>query len=241
RFFNRNWQLMGVRGMALHDHINAWGVLRVGGLVLNPTAVVQDTSRPQTGLTLISGRLVAKPIEGVAPATAVICGDRDQTQAAKALMVSRGLVICTEEGNLVLLQIGTGTRLLTQDYVAVTIPDMSLGDHINARGVLKNLVMSPTASVVDTNLRMRKTNSQDFIRNGGITLTLYVLQSDAGGPVQGLIHAQQRGRAHVVLCNGKTGTWSDLRPGLTIDISGSIFNTRFMTYVDTDLVKIASC
>ena len=241
QFFNRNWRLMGIRGMALRDHINAWGVLRAGGIVLNPTVAVQDSSRPQTRLTLISGRLVAKPIEGVAPASPVVCGDRDQSQAARALMVNRGLVICTAEGNLVLVQIASGTRLLTRDGVPVTTPDMTLGDHINARGVLKNLVMFPTASVVDTNLLVRTTNSQDFIRSGGVTLTLFVLQSGAGGPVQGVVHAQQRGRARVVLCGGKVGSWSNLRSGLTVDISNSIFNTRLMTYVDTDLVTVVSC
>jgi hypothetical protein len=56
-----------------------------------------------------------------------------------------------------------------------------------------------------------------------------------------MTHAEQRDAAHVTLCDGVHGTWSQLRQGMTIDIRGSIFNLRTMTYVDTEIVRVVSC
>ncbi|MBV9282451.1 MAG: hypothetical protein JOZ41_20425, partial [Chloroflexi bacterium] len=58
----------------------------------------------------VSGRLVAKPITGEEPTGTVICGDRDRGPDVRASVI-RGLVICTEEGQLVLLQISGKTGL----------------------------------------------------------------------------------------------------------------------------------
>jgi hypothetical protein len=100
--------------------------------------------------------------------------------------------------------------------------------------------MDPSISVADTNLRLNGTGSQDFIVGSGPVLTLYVLSSDVG-PVQGRVLAVPGEPTHVTLCNGASGTWADLKSGLTINVSRSIFNTRTMAYVDTNAVRIMSC
>src|SRR5947209_17708378 len=55
---------------------------------------------------VVSGRLVAKATGRAAPAGAVTCGTH---AAAPAVMVNRGLVICTDEGGLGLLQLSPAT------------------------------------------------------------------------------------------------------------------------------------
>jgi len=241
--YNRNWRKLTIEGMSIGDHLNAWGVLRNGGFVLDPTFAVQDTSKPGTQLQMVSGRLVAKPISGEGPQGRVICGDQDRTPDVAALMANRGLVICTEEGRLILLQLSSKTRLSARDRTAVIITDLTIGDHLNAWGKLidNGLVLNPTTLVTDTDVQAKSTASQDFIAGTGKILTLYVLQSDSGGPVQGMTHAEQRDAVHVTLCGGVHGTWGQLRQGMTIDISGSIFNLRTMTYVDTEIVRVVSC
>jgi hypothetical protein len=240
--YNRNWQRLTIAGMSIGDHLNAWGVLRNGGFVLNPTFAVQDTSKPGTQLQMVSGRLVAKPIGGAGPQGRVICGDQDRTPEVAA-MVNRGLVICTEEGKLILLQLSSRTRLSARDRTGVIVTDLTIGDHLNAWGRLieNGLVLNPTTLVIDTDVQAKSTASQDFIAGAGRILTLYVLQSDSGGPVQGMTHAEQRDPAHVTLCGGVHGTWGQLQQGMTIDVSGSIFNLRIMTYVDTESVRVVSC
>src|SRR4029077_17003570 len=110
----------------------------------------------------VTGRLIAKPDQG--PTGQVICGDRDRTMAAQT-GVSRGLVICTAEGKLILLQISGTTKLLTHDRARLTIEDLSLGDTVIGTGTLRDagLVMDPSVSIADANLLLGKTNSQDFI------------------------------------------------------------------------------
>ena len=241
--YNRNWQKLTVNRLSIGDRLNAWGVLHDAGRVLDPTFAVQDTSKPAEHLQMVSGRLVAKPITGEGPTGRVICGDRDRTPDVQAVMANRGLVICTEEGKLILLQLSAKTRIDARDRTLATVADLTIGDFLDAWGTLRDNgnVLDPTAIVRDTNIQSKATASQDFIVGGKQILTLYVLASDAGGPVQGMIHAEQRGATQVTLCSGQHGRWSDLRQGLTIDVSGSIFNVRTMTYVDTDFVKVVSC
>jgi len=237
--FNRDWQRIGYAALALGDRLNAWGALRDGGTRLYPTNAIQDLSRGGVHLQTVTGRLVAKPDQG--PAGQVVCGDRDRTKEAQSAL-ARGLVICTEEGKLILLQISVGTRLFTHDRARVTIEDLRLGDTLTGTGTLQDagLVMNPTVSVADANLQLRGTNSQDFIAGGGAVLTLYVLSSDAG-PVQGRVLASPGEPTHVRLCGGGQGSWADLKAGLTVNISRSIFNTRAMEYVDTSYVSIVTC
>jgi hypothetical protein len=237
--FNRVWQRIGYGALTLGDRLNAWGTLRDGGSVLNPTFAVQDVTRPVVRFQTVTGRLVAKPDQG--PSGQVICGDRDLTAQAQT-SVSRGLVICTEEGKLILLQTTGTTKLLTHDRVRVTIEDLRLGDTVTGTGKLQDagMVLNPTTSIVDANLRLTGTNSEDFIAGGGTTLTLYVLSSDVG-PVQGRVFASPGEPAHVRLCSGVLGTWANLKMGLTVNVSHSIFNTRTMEYVDTNFITIVSC
>jgi hypothetical protein len=237
--FNRNWRRIGYTALIVGDRLNAWGTLREGGSLLSPTAAIQDLSRGGVQLQAVTGRLVAKPGQG--PTGQVICGDRDRTADAQTA-VARGLVICSEEGKLVLLQISGSTKLFTRDRARVTIEDLRLGDTVTGRGTLQDagMVMSPTLSVVDADLLLGGTNSQDFIAAGGAILTLFVLSSEEG-PVQGRVFASPGEPAHITLCSGAQGTWADLRAGLTVNIAHSIFNTRTMEYVDTNNVHIVSC
>jgi hypothetical protein len=238
RYFNRNWQRIGYARLALGDRLNAWGILR-GGARLNPTTAIQDLSRGGVQYQSVTGRLVAKPVEG--PSGQVICGDRDRTPETQSTL-NRGLVICTEEGKLILLQVSSTTRLRTRDGGKTDIDDLVLGDTVTGTGTLQDAgtVMNPTVRVVDANLQRAGTNSQDFIAQGGAVLTLFVLKSDEG-PVQGRVFARPGEPTHVTLCGGRHGTWSDLKQGLTINISASIFNTRTMAYVDTNTVAVVSC
>ena len=238
--FNAIWQHIGYRALALGDRLNAWGTLRADGKVLHPTVAVQDLSRSGSRLQTVSGRLVAKP--NVGPSGQVICGDRDRSADAQALSINRGLVICTVEGKLVLIQLSANTKVLTSDRAPATIEDLTLGDHLKAHETLgtDGQVLNPTAAVVDTNIQRKHTASQDFVANAGSILTLYVLKSDPC-PVKGLVHAAPGEPPHVTLCNGSSGTWTDLRQGFSIDVSNSVFNTRTMTYVDTNAVRVISC
>jgi hypothetical protein len=244
RFVNRNWNRLGLAQLSDGDHLNAWGGLREGGAVLSPTVVVQDTSKPRPArLTRVIGTLVAKPQPGVAPSEPVACREQPAAGAAAAVMQGRGLVICTAAGHLVLLQLSASTRILTIDGGAATIASLRDGDRIVAAGALTagGAVLNPTTSVRDTDIQRARTASQDFIAGGGSILTLFVLQSDAGGPVEGQVHADGAADAHVTLCGGRAGSWTDLHQGLTIDITNSIFNRRTMTYVDADTIHVVSC
>jgi len=243
RITSRNWVRLGIHALVRGDHINAWGRLQAGGAVLNPTFVVQDTSRPAVSSRFVQGTLVAKPVPDGGSNPTTICRDRDVTAQARTLAVNRGLVICTNEGGLVLLQLSAGTRITGNDRIAVTVAQLTDGDHILAWGKLQDggSLLSPTYLVRDTDIRTRSTNSQDFITRHDDSLTLDVLQSDAGSSVQGIIHARRGGHTQVYLCNGRLGTWNDLRAGMTIDISGSTFNHRIMSYVDTDVIHVVSC
>jgi hypothetical protein len=237
--FNRDWQRIGYGALALGDRLIAWGTLRDGGSRLYPTAAIQDLSRGGAQFQTVTGKLVAKPDQG--PTGQVICADRDRTRQAQTAL-SRGLVVCTEEGKLILLQISGTTKLLTHDRARITTEDLRLGDTLTGTGRLQDagLVMNPTISVVDANLLLRGTNSQDFIAGSGTILTLYVLSSDEG-PVQGRVLASPGEPTHIRLCSGGQGTWADLKVGLTVNVSHSIFNRRIMEYVDTNYISIVSC
>jgi len=241
RYFNRAWNGMTVAQMTDGDRINAWGVFN--GVVLNPTSVVQDTTKPESQRQTVSGTLVAKPLGGVGTGGPFICGDQDRTAEARALMVNRGLVICTEEGRLVLLQLSAATRIFGRDGLAVTVADLTVRDHIVATGILIDggRALYPTFTVEDTDIQTRDTNSQDYITEHDPNLVLDVLSSDTGGPVMGIVRADRGPDTRVNLCNGRAGIWSSLHVGMTIDISSSIFNRRIMTYVDSETVRVVSC
>lgn len=200
-----------------------------------PTSI--DAARPT-----VSGTLIAKPLsrEGNIPSA---CRDRDAATVRSAAMQNRGIVICTEEGHLVLLQLSRLTGFYARYWGRYGLGRLTVGDHINAWGVLTTggLVLNPTYVVQDTDIQEAFVDSQDFIAGSGARLTLFVLKSDANGPVHGLIHAVRGGLTHVILCNGQPGTWADLTVGKTIDITDSLFNRRLNTYIHTGTVRIVSC
>ena len=238
---DRNWDALTISQMNIGDHIRAWGVLTQGGFVLNPTFAVQDISQPRGQAQTVTGILIAKPVPG-AGNRPILCRDQNRTAEVRALL-PRGLVICTEEARLVLLQLSTGTRIVAQDGTAATVGDLTDGDRIVARGQLRDngMLMDPTFVVRDSDIQSRATESQDFIAKRNVSLTLYVLQSAAGGPVQGIIQAERGNDTRVILCEGRTGAWGNLAEGMTIDVSSSVFNRRTMTYVDTGVVRVVSC
>jgi hypothetical protein len=187
------------------------------------------------------GTLVAKPGQGSNGPAA--CQQQPSAGAAAAVMQGRGLVICTAQGRFVLLDLSSATRIRTGDGAVATVATLRDGDRIVAWGapVAGGAELNPTSLVRDTDLQRARTDSQDFIAAGGQILTLYVLQSQAGGPVRGVVHADGQADAHVTLCGGRSGSWSDLRQGLTIDVTRSIFNHRIMAYVDADTIHVVSC
>ncbi|MDQ2741535.1 MAG: hypothetical protein M3Z66_04455 [Chloroflexota bacterium] len=189
----------------------------------------------------VSGTLIARPLGGPGNLPQA-CRDRGPDVQGQA-MQARGLVICTEEGTLVLLQLSPSTGFFARYWGRISINHLRDGDHINAWGVLQagGRVLDPTYAVQDTDLQRAFADSQDFIARGGQVLTLAVLQSDGNGPVQGVIHAVLSGRTHVTLCDGQQGSWKDLTAGKTIDITDSLFNRLRMTYLETVNVKVVSC
>jgi hypothetical protein len=226
------------------DHINAWGTLQDKGFLLNPTGVVQDTNIGDIDRShpTVSGILVARPVSGEANIPTV-CQDRDQAAIARAVSENRGLVICTVEGRLVLLQLSPSTKIHARFWGLIALGRLTDGDHINAWGTLQDngFLLDPTSNVQDTDVQEAYVNSQDFIAQGGPNLTLYVLESDANGPVQGIVHAVPGGVPYIVLCGGVKGTWQNLTQGKTINISNSLFNRRTMTYIRTSNVHVVSC
>jgi hypothetical protein len=218
-------------GVATNGSVAAQSV----GPSVAPSSI--DAARPT-----VSGTLVAKPIngEGNIPAP---CRDRDASAIKAATMQRRGLVICTEEGRLVLLQITRATGFYARYWGRFGLGRLTDGDHINAWGVLGSggYVLDPTYAVQDTDIQEAFVDSQDFIAASGPRLNLFVLKSDASGPVDGLIYAVRGGVTHVTLCNGQPGTWADLTAGKTIDITRSLFNRRLDTYIHTGRVHVVSC
>jgi hypothetical protein len=218
-------------GVATNGSVAAQSV----GPSVAPSSI--DAARPT-----VSGTLVAKPIngEGNIPAP---CRDRDASAIKAATMQRRGIVICTEEGRLVLLQITRATGFYARYWGRFGLGRLTDGDHINAWGVLGSggYVLDPTYAVQDTDIQEAFVDSQDFIAASGPRLKLFVLKSDASGPVDGLIYAVRGGVTHVTLCNGQPGTWADLTAGKTIDITRSLFNRRLDTYIHTGRVHVVSC
>lgn len=241
RFFDRNWDGFSIGQMALKDRIRAWGVLTQGGAVLDPTYAVQDVSQPREQVQTVTGTLIAKPIGGAA-GSRILCHDQDRTAAAQPLL-ARGLVICTEEARLILLELSPQTRMIGADGAKVDLDDLIPGDRLTARGRLVEggAVLSPTNMVRDQELQARLTESQDYIAKHEVNLTLFVLQSAAGSPVKGEVEAQAGEGTRIILCGGRAGTWGNLAQGMTVNVGRSIFNTRTMTYVDTGVVRVVSC
>jgi hypothetical protein len=190
----------------------------------------------------VSGILVAKPVSGEGNIPAA-CRDRDASSLNGAVMQHRGLIVCTEEGKLVLLNLQPDTGFYYRYWGKGSLRFFRDGDHVNAWGVLRDrgYELNPTYAVQDTDVQEAYTDSQDFIMAGGTRLTLGVLQSPPNSPVQGIVHAVQGGTPHITRCNGTAGTWADLKTGKTIDITKSLFNRRLSLYVDTDDVTIVSC
>ena len=200
-----------------------------------PTSI--DSARPT-----VSGTLVAKPVSGEGNIPTA-CRDRNNATVKAAAMQQRGIVVCTEEGHLVLLQITRSTGFYARYWGRFGLGRLAVGDHINAWGVLTTggYVLNPTYAVQDTDIQEAFVDSQDFIAAGGPRLMLFVLKSDSSGPVNGLVYAVRGGVTHVILCNGGPGTWADLTAGKTIDITRSLFNRRLHTYIHTDTVRSVSC
>jgi hypothetical protein len=185
----------------------------------------------------VSGILVAKPGENNVP---IACKDR-QAPANPDVLTHRGLVICTAEGKLVLLQINKNTGFYARYWGKYTLGYLTDGDQINAWGVLRDngYLVNPTYVVQDTDIQEAYTDSQDYItQHFPGRLTLDVLASDSKGPVMGIVFALRRGAVHITLCNGSAGTWSDLKVGKIIDVSNSVYNRRRHGYLDTDTVKV---
>lgn len=189
----------------------------------------------------VSGTLVAKPFDGQSSPTAP-CGANNSTLAPN-VKVRKALVVCTDSGRLVLLQLSSQTGIYSRYWAPRGLARLTDGDHINAWGILtqNGYVLDPTFAVQDTDIQEAYTDSQDYISQSGPTLTLYVLKSDAKGPVQGIVQAVQGGKTQITLCNGTAGTWSDLQAGETIDISRSLFNQRLKTYIHTGRVRVVNC
>jgi hypothetical protein len=191
----------------------------------------------------VSGILIAKPISGEGNIPAA-CRDRDASLVNQANLVNRGLVICTSEGKLVLLALDNSTGFFARYWGEIYLRQLADGDHINAWGTLKDhgYLLDPTRAVQDTDLQRAFTDSQDFIAGrDGRVLTLMVLKSDSGGPVDGIVHAVPGGATHVILCGDHDGTWANLTVGKTINITDSLFNRRTRYYIHTGTVRVASC
>jgi hypothetical protein len=218
----------------------------VSGVTATRTVAAQSVppSAPPVGVDAtrptVSGILVARP-NGRGNHIPPAC--RTQVSTNAPAMEIRGLVICSTAGRLVLLQLSAQTGFYARYWGRYAVGDLRDGDRINAWGVLQDngALLNPTFAVQDTDIQEASVDSQDFITQGGRRLTLDVLQSDANGPVHGIIHAVRNGTAHITLCSGQPGNWADLTPGKTVDITHSLFNRRLMSYVDTNTVRVVGC
>jgi hypothetical protein len=218
------------------------GVVTTGSVAAQSVGPSVAPTNINAAQPTISGTLVAKPVNGEGNIPAA-CRDRNAAAIKAATMQNRGLVVCTEEGRLVLLQITRSTGFYARYWGRFGLGRLADGDHINAWGVLGSggYVLNPTYAVQDTDIQEAYVDSQDFIAASGASLTLFVLKSDSTGPVNGVVHAVRGGVTHVILCNGQPGTWADLTTGKTIDITRSLFNRRLRTYIHTGNVHVVSC
>ncbi len=184
----------------------------------------------------VSGTLVARPFGQNPPPQ---CGPTAASKPAASLR-ARGLVLCSNQGNLVLLDLSGSTDLDARYGGHITVRQLTDGDHLNAWGTLQDngMVLNPTADVQDVDVQYANTDSQDYITaHAGGVLTLMVLASDSG-PVSGIVRAIRGGPVSVTLCGGKAGTWANLKPGKTIHISNSLFNSRTRIYLRTTTVRV---
>jgi hypothetical protein len=227
---------------ALALGVCALGVVNTGSVAAQSVGPSVAPSNINSAQPTISGTLFAKPVNGEGNIPSA-CRDRDASAVKAANVQNRGLVVCTEEGHLVLLQITRSTGFYARYWGRYGLGRLTDGDHINAWGVLGSggFVLNPTYAVQDTDIQEAFVDSQDFIAASGPRLMLFVLKSDTNGPVKGMIHAVRGGVTHITLCNGQPGTWTDLRAGKTIDITRSLFNRRLDTYIHTDYVHMVSC
>jgi hypothetical protein len=216
------------------------------GAIRPAAAQSTEPSNPPSNIDVahptVSGTLVAKPVSGEGNIPAA-CRDRDDASLSSAVMQHRGLVVCTAEGKLVLLNLQPNTGPFYRYWGEASLYYFRDGDHVNAWGVLRDhgYELDPTFAVQDTDAQQAYTDSQDFIMAGGLKLTLGVLKSPAGSPVQGIVYAIQGGPTSITLCNGSAGTWASLKTGKTIDITDSLLNRRLHEYIHTANVTIVSC
>jgi hypothetical protein len=189
----------------------------------------------------VSGILVARP-GGRAMPIPPMCRTQSQAAAASTLQ-NRGLVLCSDAGQLVLLQLSPETGIYARYWGKRALRFLREGDHLNAWGTPQSggLVLDPTIAVQDTDMQEAFTDSQDLITQGGRKLTLAVLASTRGGPVEGMVHAIPGGPVHITLCGGVAGTWQDLTAGGRIAITNGLFNSRVMNYVRVADVQVIGC
>jgi hypothetical protein len=227
---------------ALALGVCALGVVNTGSVSAQSVGPSVAPSTINAAQPTISGTLVAKPVNGEGNIPSV-CRDQNAAAAKAATVQNRGLVVCTDEGRLVLVQITRSTGFYARFWGRYGLGRLTDGDHINAWGVLGSggFVLNPTYAVQDTDIQEASVDSQDFIAGSGPRLMLFVLKSDANGPVKGMVHAVRGGVTHITLCNGQPGTWADLTAGKTINITRSLFNRRLDTYIHTDYVHVVSC
>ncbi len=227
---------------ALALGVSVLGLVHTGSVAAQSVGPSTAPSNINAAQPTVSGTLVAKPINGGGNIP-VACRDRGTSAIKAATLQNRGLVVCTEEGRLVLLQITQSTGFYARYWGRYSLGRLSDGDHINAWGVLGSggYVLNPTYAVQDTDIQEAYVDSQDFIAASGPRLTLFVLKSDSNGPVKGVVHAVRGGVTHVTRCNGQPGTWAELTAGKTIEITQSLFNRRLDTYIHTGNVRVVSC
>jgi hypothetical protein len=194
-----------------------------------------NVSRPT-----VTGTLVARPGGRTIPIPARC---RTTVGARAAALQPRGLVICSDSGKLVLLEVTSLTGIYARYWGRYAVGYLREGDRINAWGVLdaSGMLLNPTFAVQDVDLQEALVDSEDFITVNGWRLTLDVLSSDPGSPVQGMVHAVPGGRVHITLCNGAAGKWRGLAVGERIAITRGLFNRRLMTYIHTTDVRVAGC
>ncbi len=221
--------------------VGALGALQAGPAAAQSVGPSVKPPVLHNALPTINGTLVAKPVSGEGNLPSA-CTDRS-ANATAATMQNRGLVVCTDSGRLVLVEVTRNTGYYARYWGRIALRHLTDGDRISAWGVLTDggYILNPTVAIQDTDVQEAAVDSQDLIRTSGPRLSLFVLRSTAGGPVNGLVYAIRGGTVRITLCNGRAGRWADLTTGKTVDITRSLFNRRTNIYVHTGDVHIVSC
>ena len=219
----------------------ALGMVNAGSVSAQSVGPSVAPSNINAAQPTISGTLVAKPVNGQGtspPRAGIIMLGRQSGHRSKSR--TRGLYRRRPSGPLANHPLNRLLRPLLGPLRAGAAhrwrPHQRLG-----RTGSGGFVLNPTYAVQDTDIQEAFVDSQDFIAASGPRLMLFVLKSDANGPVKGMVHAVRGGVTHITLCNGQPGTWADLTAGKTIDITRSLFNRRLDTYIHTGNVRVVSC